>query len=414
MSHLGSAACPAASALLSVPRTIGYDSARRLAPCLISPLREVVLRLSKVVEELESLAPLRRAEDWDNVGLLVGSPDWKGSPLLLTIDLTEPVLREAIDGGVNAIISYHPPIFEAMSRLTDATSRQRIVLEAARHGIAVYSPHTALDAAPGGINDWIVDGLGHGDVRALEAHHELPPTEECKLVTFCPAEIADRLRSALATVGAGRIGRYELCSFEISGTGTFLGGADTSPKVGRRGTLQRVDEVRLEMVCPEASLALAVTTLREFHPYEEPPIEIYRLVPRPHRGTGAGRRVVLDHKEPLPVILESIKRRLGVSRLRVAVADHAPRRYRTIGICAGAGGSLLKPACEQGCELFLTGEMRHHDVLAAQADGCTVVLAGHTNTERGYLKVLRKRLRAALPALDVSISRRDSDPLKAM
>ncbi len=372
------------------------------------------MRLSQVVEQLESIAPLRRAEAWDNVGLLVGSLDWKGSPLLLTIDLTEPVMREAIDAGTKAIIAYHPPIFEPMSRVTDASAGQRIVLEAARHRLGVYSPHTALDAALGGINDWIAEGLGHGDVRALEAQAERPPTEECKLVTFCPANAVDRLRNALATVGAGRIGRYELCSFEIAGTGTFLGGAGTAPKVGRPGSLQRVDELRLEMVCPEASLALAVTTLREFHPYEEPPIEIYGLMPRPERDTGAGRRVVLDRKQPLSVILEHIKRRLGVSRLRVAVADDPPRRYRTIGICAGAGGSLRKPACEQGCELFLTGEMRHHDVLAAQADGCTVVLAGHTNTERGYLKVLRKRLRAALPALDVSIARRDTDPLKAM
>ena len=372
------------------------------------------MQVRRVIEVLESLAPAEYAAEWDNVGLLVGSPRWTGSPVMLTVDLTEPVLAEAVAAGTRLVVSYHPPIFEPLHRLTDAAAKQRVVLEAARSRLAVHSPHTALDAAPGGINDWIAGGLGSGDVRALSAYLDLPETQECKVVTFCPAEAADRIRNALATVGAGRIGSYELCSFEIGGTGTFFGGAATSPRVGRKGALQRVDEVRLEMVCPEASLALAVTTLREFHPYEEPPIEIYPLVARPQRGTGAGRRVVLDRKETLAEILDNIKRRLGVSRLRVAVADHAPRRYRTLGICAGAGGSLLKPACEQGCELFLTGELRHHDVLAAQANGCTVVLAGHTNTERGYLKVLRRRLRAALPALDVSISRRDSDPLKAM
>ena len=372
------------------------------------------MQVSQIVETLESIAPLDRAADWDNVGLLVGEPGWPGAPLLLTIDLTEPVLREAIESSARFIVAYHPPIFEPLSRLTDATATQRVVLDAVRNGIAVYSPHTALDATPDGINDWIAKGLGRGDVRALEPHQSLPRTEQCKLVTFCPADAVSRLRKSLATVGAGRIGDYELCSFEIQGTGTFLGGASTSPTVGRRGTLERVDEVRLEMVCPEASLALAVTTLREFHPYEEPPIEIYRLMPRPMRGTGEGRRVVLDQKQPLAVIVERIKRRLGVPSLRVALADQHPRRYRTIGICAGAGGSLRPAASRQGCELFLTGEMRHHDVLAAQGDGCTVVLAGHTNTERGYLKVLRKRLASELPGVGIAISRRDADPLKTV
>lgn len=372
------------------------------------------MKVARVIEQLESIAPPEYAADWDNVGLLVGSPDWKASHAMLTIDLTEPVLREARDARAGMIVAYHPPIFEPLSRLTDATARQRIVLEAARAGIAVYSPHTALDAAPGGLNDWIAEGLGHGDVRALEPHASVPHTEQCKLVTFCPPEAADHLRSALAMVGAGRIGDYELCSFEIPGTGTFFGGADTQPRVGGKGSLERIDEVRLEMVCPEASLALAVTALRQFHPYEEPPIEIYRMLERPQRNTGMGRRVVLDQKLSLSGVVELIKDRLGVSTLRVAVGDGAPRKYRTIGILAGAGGSLRPAATAAGCELYLTGEMRHHDVLAAQAEGCTVVLAGHTNTERGYLKVLRKRLRRAIADLTISISRRDTDPLRSM
>jgi dinuclear metal center YbgI/SA1388 family protein len=372
------------------------------------------VQVSRVTQVLDSIAPPEYAAEWDNVGLLIGTPEWEAARLLLTVDLTPAVLREALDTDSRMVVSYHPPIFEPLARLTDATPGQRIALEAARNSVAVYSPHTALDAAPGGVNDWIAEGLGRGDVRALDARSALPSSEQCKLVTFCPADAAERLRSALATVGAGRIGRYELCSFEIAGTGTFFAGEGTSPRVGRKGDLQRVDELRLEMVCPEASLALAVTTLQEFHPYEEPPVEIYRLQPRPQRGVGAGRRVVLDQKLPLPALAERIKRMLAVHTLRVAVGEGAPRRYRTIGLCAGAGGSLRRPATEQGCELFLTGEMRHHDVLAARADGCTIVLAGHTNTERGFLRVLRKRLRAALPELTVSVSKKDADPLKAM
>ena len=372
------------------------------------------MHVRQVVELLESIAPPQGAAPWDNVGLLIGSPQWDATPVFLTIDLTAAVLREAIDTGTRMIVAYHPPIFDPLRSLTDATPTGRICLEAARSGIAVYSPHTALDAAPGGLNDWIAAGLGAGDVRALEAHEALPETQQCKLVTFCPQEAAERIRNGLATAGAGRIGRYELCSFEIPGTGTFFGGEGARPRVGRAGALERVDEVRLEMVCPEAALGLAVATLRQFHPYEEPPIEIYALRPRPQRDRGEGRRVVLDRKTPLRELVDHIKRRLGVETLRVAVAGDAPRRFGTIGLCAGAGGSLRPAASRQGCELFLTGEMRHHDVLAAVADGCTVVLAGHTATERGFLKVLRKKLVAGLPDLAVTISRKDAEPLKNM
>ena len=370
------------------------------------------MQITRIIDELESLAPSAHAADWDNVGLLVGAQHWKAGSVMLTIDLTDAVMREAVEAGVRMIVAYHPPIFQPMTRITDADPKQRIVLEAARRGIAVYSLHTALDAAPDGINDWIAAGLGDGDVRALRPAMTLPESEQCKLITFCPPEKAERVRNALATVGAGRIGDYELCSFELTGTGTFLGGPGTHPTVGRSGTLERVEEVRLEMVCPEASLALAITTLREFHPYEEPPVEIHRLLPRPQRQVGEGRRVVLDRKVPLPELVERIKRRLGVGRLRVATGDGGVRRYRTIGLCAGAGGSLLQAAVAQDCELFLTGEMRHHDVLAAQADGCAVVLAGHTNTERGYLKVLRKRLQRKLATIEIVVSRKDADPVK--
>jgi dinuclear metal center YbgI/SA1388 family protein len=372
------------------------------------------MHVSDLTNALHSLAPLQYASDWDNVGLLIGADDWPAASVLLTVDLTEPVLQEAISGGTQAVVAYHPPIFRPLAALTDRETSQRIALTAATAKIAVYSPHTALDAAPGGINDWLADALGTGDRRALEAHEAHSATERNKIVTFCPADAADTVRNGLASVGAGRIGDYEVCSFEIAGRGTFLGGAASSPAVGRAGRLERVDEVRLEMVCPDESLALAVATLRQLHPYEEPPVEVYRLQPRPLRSVGVGRRVVLDQKTDLSRLVERIKHVLGVKQLRVATAPGGPRKYRTIGLCPGAGGSLLDAAIAQGCELFITGEMRHHDVLSAQDRGCTVILAGHTNTERGYLKVLRKRLAAALPMTRIQVSRKDTVPWRVM
>jgi len=366
------------------------------------------------IRALKIIAPLEYAAPWDNVGLLVGSPTWNADRALLTIDLTEPVLREAMELKAGLIVAYHPPIFEPMKSVTDATFKQRIILNAASEKIAIYSPHTALDAAPGGVNDWIAEGLGAGDVRALDHHEHLPETEQCKIITFCPAEAVDRIRDGLASIGAGRIGEYSRCSFEIGGRGTFLGNEASNPTRGRKGRFERVDEVRLEMTCPKAALALAAVTLKEFHPYEEPPMEILALLPRPQRNIGQGRRVVLDQSVSRGTLLERLKARLGVTQLMVAAGEGAPHEFTRIGLSAGAGGSLLQTAIDRDCQVFITGEMRHHDVLAAQARGCTVILAGHTSTERGYLSILQNRLAEMLAGAEVLVSKRDVDPLETM
>jgi len=348
--------------------------------------------VADVVQVLERIAPPRYAESWDNVGLLLGSGDRPVRRMLLTIDLTEDVLEEAIAGGTSLIVAYHPPIFDPLKRVTDAGEKERIVLRAARADVAIYSPHTALDSAPDGLNDWLVRGLGSGDVRALVTRTELPETEECKLVTYCPREAVEQVRASLATVGAGIIGDYRLCSFEIPGTGTFMGLEGTSPAVGESGRLERVPEVRLEMVIGRRALGLAMRTIRQAHPYEEPPVEIHALEPRPMRHVGAGRRITLDQPASIAEIVDRTKRTLGVTSVRVARGRGAADSHRVIGACAGAGGSMVDEAIAQGCEVFLTGEMRHHDVMAAIARGCTVLLPGHTNTERGYLPHYRERI----------------------
>lgn len=367
--------------------------------------------IASIRAALESIAPSSYAEAWDNVGLLVGADAWETNKVLLTIDLTESVLEEAMALGAGMVIAYHPLIFKPIARITDAAGKGRIVLGAARAGIAVHSPHTAIDACKGGVNDWLAEGLGGGDVRALKPHEGLPQSEASKIVTFCPVDAVERVRRALSTVGAGKIGNYELCSFELHGEGTFLGNDASNPTVGRPGVLERVREVRLEMVCPIAALGLAVATLRQFHPYEEPPIEIYRLQPRPERRVGSGRRLHLDRAASLAALVQRIKHHLGIKAVVIAQGRDAPAEISTIGVCAGSGGSLLDAALEQGCQCYFTGEMGHHDVLKAQELGCSVILAGHTNTERGFLPRLAAELKQRVADAEFVMSQRDREPL---
>jgi dinuclear metal center YbgI/SA1388 family protein len=351
------------------------------------------MKLQALLDVLRALAPEELAEPWDKVGLHLGSEQQSVGRAMLCIDLTEPVLQEAVRQRMDLIVAYHPPIFQPLARLTDASANERVILGAARAGIAVYSPHTALDAAEAGINDWLASGLGAGQVRPIRSRpNGTAAADDYKLVTFVPAEAADGLRRALVAAGAGRIGRYTECSFSVAGEGTFRGDATTRPKVGRAGRFERAAELRMEMVLPGEHLAEAVAALRAAHPYEEPGFDVYPVVRVEGATAAAGQGRVVELKKPvtLAVLAGRVKKMLGVKQLEVAATGARTAKVTRVGLCAGAGGSLVQEAGP--LDAFLTGEMRHHDVLAAVSRGTAVLLAGHTQTERPYLKQYRQKI----------------------
>ncbi|MGP1273194.1 MAG: Nif3-like dinuclear metal center hexameric protein [Phycisphaerales bacterium] len=367
---------------------------------------------SHLIAAIERIAPLTLAEPWDNVGLLAGDPDRPlDGPVLLTIDLSDEVMNEAERLRASAIIAYHPPIFRPIQRLTTLDARQRLVHRAIRAGMLIYSPHSALDAAEDGLTDWLARSVGQGDTRAL-----VPGTtgeERDKIVTFVPASHLDQVRSALAASGAGRIGAYERCSFAAPGRGTFFGTTGTNPAAGAAGTFESVEEMRLEMICPRRATALAIEALRGLHPYEEPAIDVYPLQPLLERGAGSGRRVVLDRPTTLDRACDVVKAHLQIERLKYAVPrGESPRPVKTVGFCAGSGAELLDAAASNGCDLFVTGEMTHHEIIRALDMDMAVILAGHTNTERGYLPRFAQRLTAEAEGLRFVVSAEDRTPVR--
>ena len=367
-----------------------------------SPRYPANMRVKQLLPLLQEIAPEHLAEDWDRVGLQIGDGNWPVRHALLCIDLTEAVLAEAIRKKSGLIVAYHPPIFAPLDTVTGVHWKQRVVMGAIAHRIAAYSPHTALDAAAGGINDWLADGVAGNDrvQRRVITPRQAPAGESCKVVTFVPEHALAQVRLAMVGAGAGMIRGYTQCSFAAPGRGTFCGGSTTKPVIGQRGRLEAVNELRLEMICPVARLPQVIAALVDEHPYEEPAYDVYVIANQPADASGAGQGRVVEFARPitLATLVRRIKTQLQTKHLQVAAGQYARNsrgiamstKVRRIGLCAGAGGSLLGEAGD--IDVFFTGEMRHHHVLDAAARGVSVILAGHTQTERPYLPVYRRRL----------------------
>jgi dinuclear metal center YbgI/SA1388 family protein len=358
------------------------------------------MRLTAIIAALEKLAPPSFAESWDNVGLLAGDPNQDISSILLTIDYSAAVADEARENHCDLVIAYHPPIFHPLKRLIAGNP----VFDAIHRGVAIYSPHTALDAASGGTHDMLADILGLTDRRPLRAGQPMPT--HFKLVTFVPAEAAERVSRALFDAGAGNIGNYSSCSFRSPGTGTFFGQPGSQPTVGQPGRLEQAPEIRLETLVPIGSVAAVVTALRQSHPYEEPAFDLNVLAPNPE-SPGQGRIGSMPPTARADVFA-NIKRDLEIDHL--LIAGPTDGLVRRAAVCAGAGGEFLNDAIKAGAELYLTGEIRHHDANSAAAAEMTVVCTLHSNSERAVLKRLKKRLEETPAIPPIRISQSDRDP----
>lgn len=361
--------------------------------------------LKDAIAALEEIAPTRLAEAWDNVGLIAGDPAQSVSKVMLTIDYTPEVACEAAGEGCDMIVAYHPPLFEAVKRVVAPGA----VFDAIRRGVALYSPHTAIDVADGGTNDMLADALGLPKERTpLRLVHETKSNQH-KLVTFVPEKDVERVSQALFDAGAGRIGDYTACSFRSPGTGTFFGQAGTNPTVGQSGRLEQAAEVRVETVVPVAKIAAVIRALRSAHPYEEPAFDLQQLA-APPEGLGLGRIGEFEQPVSRAELIERVKRELELPH--ILVSGPTDGDARRAAACAGACGDLLNDAIAQRADLYLTGEMRHHDALKAAAVGMTVVCTLHSNSERAVLKRLKRRLEERLGQLPVILSRKDRDPFQ--
>ena len=373
----------------------------------MTTVRDVTV--GSVCHFLQELAPLALAEDWDNVGLLLGDEAAEVTRVLTCLTLTPDVAEEAIQVGARLVVTHHPVLFKPVKKLNASTSEGRMLLKLLRHGIAVYSPHTAYDNAATGINQQLAELLELNDIVPLRPRPAGASGELCKLVTYVPEGQYEAVRRAIWDAGAGAIGNYHDCSFNVRGMGTFFGSEDSHPAVGRAGRLEEVEEMRVEVICPSSRLDVALAALRAAHPYEVPAIDVLPLVSMPD-GSGAGRYGRL----PQPMSLRELNR-LVAERLRqphVQFVGDPAHRIETLGIACGAAAEFLRDAHRAGCQALLTGEARFHACLEACDLNMAILLPGHYATERPAMEELARRLATQFPGLIATASDRERDPVR--
>ena len=234
------------------------------------------MKIKDIASAIEKIVPLKLAQDWANVGLLIGDEKRNVKNILLTIDVTGEVVTEAKRLKTDLIISYHPIIWDGLKQIT-ADGPSGVVYDLIRCGIAVFSIHTALDSAVGGVNDGLAEIVGIVDGKPIGDYVDSPAGDNYKLVVFVPVELAAKVSNAVFAAGAGVIGSYSNCGFAAEGTGTFLPLAGARPAIGKKGKFEKVPEVRFETIVPAEKLANVIAAMKKAHPYETPAFDIFKL-----------------------------------------------------------------------------------------------------------------------------------------
>ena len=363
------------------------------------------MQVKDIAAAIEQFAPLVYQESYDNCGLQVGSPDAAVTGALLTLDVTEAVVDEAIASGCNIIVAHHPLIFGGLKRITGRNYVERTVLKAIKHDIAIYAAHTNLDNMRMGVNDRIARKLG------LVNTHILAPKAGTlsKLHTYAPPAVAGRVREAMFAAGAGSVGNYTECSFNTMGHGSFRPGPDTHPAIGQAGgTREWVAEEKIEVLVAKHHEQAVLAAMRSAHCYEEVACE---LVPLPNVNYEIGAGLVGDLEQPTDIdaLLQLLRTNLQAGCVR-HTAPVKPMVSR-IALCGGSGSFLLPDAIRAGADVFVTADFKYHQFFDAEGK---IVIAdiGHYETEQYTPEIFADILQKKFPNFAILFSKVLTNPVK--
>ena len=349
-----------------------------------------MITVQHVITLMEQLAPHSYAESWDNVGLMVGDRNVVVTGVVTTLDVTEETVEYAIEQNCNLIVSHHPLIFKGLKQISCDTAQGRTINKLIQHKIAVYSAHTNLDIAPGGLNDMLAKQLGLIDIKGF-----IKTGEEAlyKVTTFVPESSADAVRLAMGDAGAGRIGNYKYCSFSLHGEGRFVGNEDSHPVIGSAGALTVAPEVQVNAIVDGTHLSEVVAAMKSAHPYEEVAYEVLNIVEPTSSTQYLGRVGRLPNALNLDSFREWVQEALPDANIRFA--GIVPKAIQSIALCSGAGAEFIKDAARLHIDAYITGDVKYHEAQMAKELGLLVVDAGHFGTESIVAHGLRDYLISA-------------------
>ncbi|WP_335869340.1 Nif3-like dinuclear metal center hexameric protein [Bacillus sp. 2205SS5-2] len=343
----------------------------------------------QIIEQFEDFSPKKYALEGDKIGLQVGSLNKNVERVMITLDVLEEVVDEAIEKQIDLIIAHHPPIYNALKNLVTDKGQGRIFEKLIKNDIAVYVAHTNLDVAQGGVNDLLAEAL------LLENTNILVPSFEedlSKLVVYVPEEAADEVRKALGESGAGHIGNYQNCSFSSSGTGRFLPLKESNPYIGSQGKAEEVTEVRIETIVEQSLEQKLIKTMLKAHPYEEPAYDVIKLKQK-GRTLGLGRIGSLKEPMSLEAFAQFVKKQLKVEGVRFV--GHKKETVKKVAVLGGDGNKYIHAAKFKGADVLVTGDLYFHTAHEAMMLGLNVVDPGHHVEKvmiKGVAKILERKM----------------------
>lgn len=363
-----------------------------------------MIKIKDIIKEIEQYAPLPLQESFDNAGVQVGDSNQFATGALLCLDVTEEVIDEAIERECNLIISHHPLAFKSFKSLTGSTYVERCMMKACKYDLVIYSAHTNLDNAVDGVNYRLAELIGLQNVRILSPQKGVL----LKLVTFVPENYADLVRNTLFNAGAGNIGNYDACSYNLKGEGTFRAHENCRPFCGEIGELHVENEIRIETVLPAYKKASITRALLSVHPYEEPVFDFY---PLDNTWNQAGSGIVgeLPEAENEQNFLLRMKDLFQVGCIKHSAFTGRP--IREVAVCGGSGAFLIKDAVNYGADIFITGEARYNDFYDVE-DRILLAVIGHYESEVCTKDIFYNIISKKFPTFAVHFSNVNSNPVK--
>ena len=362
------------------------------------------MKIAEILQALEETAPLRWQEEYDNSGLIIGDPEKEVQRTLVCVDVTPEVLSEAIDKGCGLIISHHPVIFRGLKKIIPGNTVGDLVIQALNNDIAICSVHTSLDNIDRGVSWILARKIGITDSRILVPRRGLLR----KLVTFCPLEYAGKVREAIFEAGAGFIGNYDSCSYQLEGEGTFRGMEGSHPFVGEKGKLHVEKELRLETIFPVHREREIIHALLSAHPYEEVAYDIY---PLDNEYNKVGPGVIGELADPLPEreLMALLKTVTGSPVIRHS--GFLERKVKKVAVCGGSGSFLISDAMAQQADVYITADLKYHDFFEANRR-ILLMDIGHYESEQFTKELIASILVKKFPTFAVLITQLNTNAVQ--